>query len=74
MPNVNGLELLKQYRSQADTANIPVIVLSTREDPKVKGIAFRLEVNNYLVKLPDAIENAALDMLKASNKPNRHGG
>jgi two-component system, chemotaxis family, response regulator WspR len=56
MPNVNGLELLKQYRSLPDTANIPVIVLSTREEPKVKGLAFTLGANDYLVKLPDTIE------------------
>jgi two-component system, chemotaxis family, response regulator WspR len=56
MPNVNGLELLKQYRSLPDTANIPVIVLSTREEPKVKGVAFTLGANDYLVKLPDTIE------------------
>jgi two-component system, chemotaxis family, response regulator WspR len=56
MPGVNGLELLKQYRSNPETANIPVIVLSSREEPKVKGVTFTLGANDYLVKLPDAIE------------------
>ncbi len=59
MPNVNGLELLEQYRSHADTANIPIIVLSTREEPKVKSMAFKLGATDYLVKLPDAVELVA---------------
>ena len=56
MPGIDGLELLKQYRANPGTANVPVIVLSTKEDPKVKGQAFELGANDYLVKLPDRVE------------------
>ena len=59
MPGVDGLELLKQYRAEPGTANIPVIVLSTKEEPKVKGQAFELGANDYLVKLPDKVELVA---------------
>ncbi len=59
MPNVNGLELLEQYRSNEETANIPIIVLSTREEPKIKSMAFKLGATDYLVKLPDAVELVA---------------
>ncbi|MCD2476119.1 diguanylate cyclase response regulator, partial [Staphylococcus aureus] len=31
------------------------IVLSSRDDPKVKSAAFSLGANDYLVKLPDSI-------------------
>ncbi len=59
MPGVDGLELLRQYRAEPATQGVPVIVLSTKEDPKVKGQSFELGANDYLVKLPDKVELVA---------------
>ncbi len=59
MPGVDGLELLRQYRAAPATKNVPVIVLSTKEDPKTKALAFELGANDYLVKLPDRVELVA---------------
>ncbi|HTL18079.1 MAG TPA: response regulator, partial [Patescibacteria group bacterium] len=56
MPGIDGLTLLSQYRANAATKDIPIIVLSTNENPQVKGQAFALGANDYLVKLPDRIE------------------
>ncbi|MEW6428180.1 MAG: diguanylate cyclase [Thermodesulfobacteriota bacterium] len=56
MPDSDGLTLLKLYRSSARAAAIPVIVLSTREEPEIKREAFATGANDYLVKLPDRIE------------------
>jgi two-component system chemotaxis family response regulator WspR len=56
MPGVDGLTLVRQYRLNPATRDIPIIVLSTREDPATKSAAFAAGVNDYLVKLPDAIE------------------
>src|SRR6476659_4587758 len=56
MPGIDGLTLLSQYRASAGTKDIPIIVLSTNENPQVKGQAFALGANDYLVKLPDRIE------------------
>lgn len=56
MPNVDGLTLVRQYRSNPMTAEIPIIVLSTKEDATVKSEAFAAGANDYLVKLPDNIE------------------
>ncbi|HEY5915405.1 MAG TPA: response regulator [Verrucomicrobiae bacterium] len=56
MPGLDGLTLLGQYRTNTGTKDTPVIVLSTTEDPQVKGQAFALGANDYLVKLPDKIE------------------
>jgi len=56
MPEVNGLMMVKFFRVNKETAQIPIIILSTKEDPKVKSEAFSLGVNDYLVKLPDKIE------------------
>jgi two-component system chemotaxis family response regulator WspR len=59
MPGVDGLMLVRQYRANPVTAHIPIIVLSTKEDPEVKRDAFTAGVNDYLVKLPDTIEMIA---------------
>ncbi len=56
MPGMDGMVLLRLYRQNQDTQNIPVIVLSTKEEPAVKSEAFSLGASDYLVKLPDAIE------------------
>lgn len=56
MPAVSGLDLVREYRSDPRTRDIPIIVLSTKEEATVKSEAFRLGANDYLVKLPDRIE------------------
>ena len=59
MPGVDGLTLVKQFRTNPATRDTPIIVLSTNENPQVKGQAFALGANDYLVKLPDKIELVA---------------
>jgi signal transduction histidine kinase/HPt (histidine-containing phosphotransfer) domain-containing protein len=59
MPGMDGLTLVKQYRASPTTRDTPIIVLSTNENPQVKGQAFALGANDYLVKLPDKIELVA---------------
>jgi len=56
MPGVDGLTLVRQYRSNPLTADIPIIVLSSKEDAMIKRDAFATGVNDYMVKLPDTIE------------------
>ena len=56
MPGLDGLTLVSQFRANPGTKDIPIIVLSTNENPQVKGRAFALGANDYLVKLPDKIE------------------
>lgn len=56
MPGVSGLSLVHQYRSHPKTREIPIIVLSTKEEAVVKSEAFAAGANDYLVKLPDKIE------------------
>lgn len=56
MPDVDGLMLVKFFRANQITKNIPLIVLSSKEEPKTKAEAFALGANDYLVKLPDKIE------------------
>ena len=59
MPGLDGLTLVKQFRANPATRDTPIIVLSTNENPQVKGQAFALGANDYLVKLPDKIELVA---------------
>lgn len=59
MPNISGLDLVKQFRSHPDTSDIPIIMLSTNDDPQTKAAAFAIGINDYLVKLPDPIELVA---------------
>jgi len=56
MPEMDGLDLLQSFRSNTFTRDVPLIVLSSKEDPIVKADAFALGANDYLVKLPDKIE------------------
>ncbi|WDZ94617.1 diguanylate cyclase [Herbaspirillum sp. WKF16] len=59
MPGVDGMTLVRQYRSTPALADVPIIVLSSKEDATVKRDAFAGGVNDYMVKLPDVIELVA---------------
>jgi signal transduction histidine kinase len=56
MPGMDGLELLARFRANPATAETPIIVLSTKEDARVKRDAFGSGASDYLVKLPDKVE------------------
>jgi two-component system chemotaxis family response regulator WspR len=56
MPGIDGLEMVRLYRTDAATASIPIIVLSTKEEAAIKSRAFADGANDYLVKLPDRVE------------------
>jgi len=50
MPKVNGMEAIKQLKSNPDTKHIPVVVLtSSKEESDIKT-AYELGVNSYVVK------------------------
>ena len=66
LPKVNGLEVLKQLKSDPSTSHIPVVMLSSsREDPDIQN-AYRLGANSYVVKPVNftdfihAVQNAGL--------------
>lgn len=59
MPEVDGLTLVRMFRSNESTQIIPIIVLSTKEDPEDKQSAFQAGANDYLIKLPEKIEFVA---------------
>lgn len=56
MPDIDGLMLLKFFRANPQVSSVPIVVLSTKEDPKTKSEAFEFGATDYLVKFPDRIE------------------
>jgi response regulator RpfG family c-di-GMP phosphodiesterase len=56
MPDADGLDLLEAYRADEALADVPVVVLSAREEPATKAEAFARGASDYLVKLPDPVE------------------
>ncbi|MEO6065829.1 MAG: response regulator, partial [Lysobacterales bacterium] len=59
MEPINGLEVLRRVRARSELADVPVVMLSTAEEPETKVEAFRLGANDYVVKLPSALELVA---------------
>jgi DNA-binding NarL/FixJ family response regulator/HPt (histidine-containing phosphotransfer) domain-containing protein len=53
MPGVNGLTMVKFFKSSEDFRDVPLIVLSAREEPELKKKAIALGANDYMIKLPD---------------------
>ncbi|MFO1539408.1 MAG: SpoIIE family protein phosphatase [Chloroflexota bacterium] len=59
MPDADGLDLVTQMRADPALAVVPLIVLSSKEEPATKAEAFARGANDYLVKLPDKVELVA---------------
>ncbi|QIZ73631.1 response regulator [Oxynema aestuarii AP17] len=59
MPDVDGLVLLRFLRAHESTREVPVVMLSTNDDPQKKAEAFSNGANDYLIKLPDRVELVA---------------
>ncbi|WP_196856157.1 diguanylate cyclase [Janthinobacterium sp. CAN_S1] len=56
LPGIDGFTLIQLYRENAVLAHVPVIVLSAKDDPKLKAHSFTVGANDYVVKLPDRLE------------------
>jgi adenylate cyclase len=59
MPESDGLSMLQAFRTNAVTRDVPIIVLSSEEDPVIKAHAFAAGADDYMVKFPDRIEMLA---------------
>ncbi len=56
MPEIEGLTLLRYFRVNPTTREVPMIVLSSKEQADIKAEAFALGANDYMVKLPERAE------------------
>ena len=59
MPDVDGLTLIRYFRAYPATTDVPIIALSTLQEPALKAAAFQSGANDYVVKLPDRLELVA---------------
>ena len=59
MPDLDGFEFTRRLRADPATEHVPVIMLSSEDDPEVKAQAFAAGVNDYMVKWPDPRELVA---------------
>jgi signal transduction histidine kinase len=59
MPDLDGFEFTRRLRANPASEHIPVIMLSSEDDPEVKAQAFAAGVNDYMVKWPDPRELVA---------------
>ncbi len=50
MPRVNGVEVLQHLKSNPETASIPVIMLTTTDDPREVERCYRAGCNVYITK------------------------
>lgn len=50
LPRENGIQFLKRIKEIPDLVDIPVIAFSNYDDPKAKKEAFKLGVEDYLIK------------------------
>jgi DNA-binding response OmpR family regulator len=53
LPKVDGLEVLKQIKSEGELRMIPVVVLTSSKEEKDMVASYRLGVNAYVVKPVD---------------------
>ncbi|MCM2267575.1 MAG: response regulator [Elusimicrobiales bacterium] len=50
MPGLDGIEVLRRVKSDQRLKNMPVIMLTTTDDPREIGLCYELGCNSYLTK------------------------
>lgn len=50
MPRVNGVEVLRRMKAEASTSAIPIIMLTTTDDPREIGRCYEYGCNVYITK------------------------
>jgi CheY-like chemotaxis protein len=53
MPRIDGVEALRQIKASAETRRIPVIILTTTDDPREIDRCYELGCNVYITKPVD---------------------
>ncbi len=66
MPNMNGIEFLKERKSEPSLAKVPVIVLTTQDEDALRQEALGLGAKAYLVK-PFQKEDLLAALAKATS-------
>ena len=66
MPKVDGLDVLKEIKSAEETADIPVVILTSSNAEKDVTTAYKYHANSYVVKPMDFSEFTELIELLCS--------
>lgn len=56
MPDTDGFDLLARLKGHPETRDVPVMVLSGKESPEDRARAFRAGADDFVIKIPDAVE------------------
>jgi DNA-binding response OmpR family regulator len=56
MPKKNGFEVCRELRARAETAKIPIILVTTRGEPKNVENGFASGCNDFITKPIDGVE------------------
>lgn len=56
MPGKNGLELLAELREDESTKSIPVLIMTSSNDDRIRMAALKLQANDFLMKPANAAE------------------
>ena len=63
MPRMNGIEAVKEIRSEPELAELPTVMMSTSSNPELKKKALAAGANDFIVK-PNTF-SALLDITKS---------
>lgn len=71
LPDVSGLELLRQIRAQSTFDALPVIILSALADPETIRKGLDLGADRYITKpyLANNLTKVILEILKSGRRP-----
>ena len=59
MPGINGLEILRKLRETSEIASIPVVVMTSSDDDRIRMAALKLQANDFLTKPANSSELVA---------------
>ena len=59
LPDGPGIELVRMLRAEPDLADVPIVVLSSTDEPAAREEAFASGADDFVVKLPGDIEVVA---------------
>lgn len=60
LPKVDGLEVLRRLKSDSRTRRVPIVVLTSSNEPSDIGFSYDFGTNSYIVKPVDFAELTAI--------------
>jgi len=79
LPKVNGMEVLKQVKSDPRTRHIPVVVMTSSKEERDQAVSYNLGASSYIQKPVDfeqfrqAVRSTGLYWLVLNERPSNTG-